>query len=96
MTNEIDAKTLKKWMTDKKDFELIDVRMPFEYKFKHIEGSKLIPLKEIFARLSELDKTKPVVFICQSGGRSCMACEIASKEGYKTYNLSGGLMNWSD
>ena len=94
MYKEIDANTLKKWMEQKKDIQLIDVRMPFEYKFKHIEGSILIPLKEIGTRLSEIDKNKPVVFICQSGGRSCMACDVASKQGYEVYNLSTGLMGF--
>lgn len=94
MYKEIDAKTLKQWINDKKDVQIIDVRMAFEYKFKNIPESKLIPLKEISSRLSEIDKTKPVVFICQSGGRSCMACEIASKEGYEVYNLNSGLMSY--
>ncbi|HET9113550.1 MAG TPA: rhodanese-like domain-containing protein [Burkholderiales bacterium] len=35
----------------------------------------------------------PLVFVCRSGNRSCLACEIIEKQGYtEVYNLSEGYM----
>src|ERR1700751_3695557 len=50
----ISAQELKRKMDAREAFELIDVREPFEYKIARIDGSKLIPLGEITARLNEL------------------------------------------
>lgn len=94
MYKEIDSETLKKWINTKKEVQLIDVRMPFEYKSQHIEGSILIPLGEINERITEIDKKRPIVFICRSGARSGAACEFASKKGYDVYNLIGGVMGF--
>jgi rhodanese-related sulfurtransferase len=43
------------------DYNLVDVRTPKEYEQGHLPGSKLIPLGEIRARLSELDRSKPTL-----------------------------------
>ena len=69
---------------------LIDVRTPGEYKRSHAEGFLNVPVDEIRERLDEIDKTKPVYVMCQSGIRSYIACRILSGEGYDGYNFSGG------
>ena len=69
---------------------LIDARTPGEYKRGHAEGFLNVPVDEIRERLDEIDKTKPVYVMCQSGIRSYIACRILSGEGYDCYNFSGG------
>lgn len=41
------------------EYQLLDVRQPKEYEKGHIPGALLIPVKELFERKDELDKTKP-------------------------------------
>ena len=69
---------------------LIDARTPGEYSRGHAEGFVNIPVDNIRERLDEIDKTKPVYVMCQSGIRSYIACSILSGEGYDCYNFSGG------
>lgn len=78
-------------------FVLVDVREPFEYEITHIPGSKLIPLGELPARLSELDSADDIVLQCKSGGRSAKALRILQEAGFrKLSNLEGGITAWSD
>jgi rhodanese-related sulfurtransferase len=77
------------------DAILIDVRTDAEIARGKIAGALPIPLHTLPLRLSELDKTKPLVFCCQMGGRSAQACQYAVAQGYeKVYNLQGGMNAW--
>lgn len=70
---------------------LLDVRTDAEYSAGHAEGFELhIPVDELRERLDELDKSKPVYVMCQSGLRSYIACRILTAAGYTCYNFAGG------
>ncbi len=69
---------------------LLDARTAGEYGEGHIEGYINIPLDELRERIGEIDRSKPVYVICQSGLRSYIACRILSQNGYDCYNFSGG------
>ena len=49
---------------------LLDVREPWEFERCHIEGSVLVPMRELAARLPELDPQRETVVICHHGVRS--------------------------
>ena len=70
---------------------LLDTRTVGEYAGGHIDGFTNIPVDELRERLGELDKSKPVYVICQSGLRSYIACRILSGYGFTCYNFSGGF-----
>lgn len=70
---------------------LLDVRTPYEYKSKHIEGFINIQVDELRKHIEQLPKEKPVYVMCQSGLRSYIACRILSQNGFECYNLSGGF-----
>lgn len=74
--------------------ELIDVRGTGEYEEVHIPEARNIPLHLLPIRLSELDKSKKIVFICRSGGRSGQACSFAEWEGISAYNLVWGMTDF--
>jgi len=93
----ITATDLKQKFDRHDKFVLVDVREPFEYEITHIPGSKLIPLGELPARLSELDSADDIVLQCKSGGRSAKALRILQEAGFrKLNNLEGGITAWSD
>jgi phage shock protein E len=72
--------------------QLIDVRSQAEFMSAHAPGSINIPLPELGSRLTEIDKTKPVVLCCASGTRSGMAAMLLKKNGHqKVYNIG----SWS-
>jgi rhodanese-related sulfurtransferase len=45
--------------------------------------------------IDKLDKSKTYYVYCRSGGRSGQACMLMNAKGFKTYNLSGGMLNWT-
>ena len=70
---------------------LLDTRTVGEFDGGHIDGFLNIPVDELRERLGELDKSKPVYVICQSGLRSYIACRILAGNGFDCYNFSGGF-----
>jgi adenylyltransferase/sulfurtransferase len=93
----ITASELRKKLDRKEKFVLVDVREPYEYNICSIPGSKLIPLGELPARLSELDSADDIVLHCKVGGRSAKALKILQEAGFrKLSNLRGGITAWSD
>jgi sulfur dioxygenase len=80
---------------------LLDVREPEEYsgELGHIAGSILIPLKDLTARVGELDpyKDRPIVAVCRAGVRSTTAAAILTGMGFqRVSNLRGGMLDWND
>ncbi len=70
---------------------LLDTRTPMEYSRGHAEGFFNIPVDELRERIGELDKTKPVYVMCQSGLRSYLASRILAGNGFEVYNFAGGF-----
>ncbi len=70
---------------------LLDTRTPMEYSIGHAEGFINIPVDELRERIDELDKSKPVYIMCQSGLRSYIASRILMGNGFDAYNFAGGF-----
>lgn len=70
---------------------LLDTRTNGEYAGGHAEGfTTHIPVDDLRARIGELDKSKPVYAMCQSGLRSYIACRILAQNGFDCRNFVGG------
>ena len=69
---------------------LLDVRTAGEYRRGHAEGFVNLPVDELRERLEEVDRSKPVYVMCQSGLRSYVACRLLTQHGFDCYNFSGG------
>ncbi len=95
---EITATELKAKFDRGDDFQLIDVREPFEYEIAKIPNAKLIPLSEVVARLNEIDPSKTAVIQCKGGVRSAKAIEALKSTGFvgRLVNLKGGIGAWSE
>jgi adenylyltransferase/sulfurtransferase len=88
---------LKQMIDNKEDFQLIDVREPFETEICTL-GALLIPLAEVPNRVNEISKDKKVVIHCRSGARSGNAIGFLEQNfGYENlYNLTGGILAWAN
>lgn len=76
---------------------ILDVRTAEEFAAGHIRDAKNIPLKELKARIDELEKFKarPVLVVCAKGLRSAKATAQLNKAGYtEAASLLGGLDAW--
>lgn len=79
----------------REDVTLLDTRTDAEYHGGHAEGFSHIPLDSLRERLHELDPSKPVYVMCQSGLRSYLATRILVGNGFDAYNFAGGYRLYS-
>ncbi len=94
---QITAEELKGKMDRKENFVLLDVREQTEWDICHIEGAKLIPLREVPTRFKELSPNEEMVVYCHHGGRSERAAGFLRQQGFsKVANLQGGIDAWSE
>lgn len=78
------------------NLQMLDVREAWEFETARIEGSKLMPMGEVRARLSEIDRTTDTVVICHHGGRSAQVASFLEREGFsRIHNLTGGVDAWA-
>ena len=81
----------------KKRPTIIDIRTLGEFKAGHLENAIHIDfLKEDFPdAIQKLNRDKPYLVHCQSGGRSSNSLKIWKTLGFtKIYHLDGGFLAW--
>lgn len=77
--------------------QFVDIRTPEEYAEGYIEGFENIDyLSDSFQwDIEKLDKTKPIILYCRSGGRSGKCAALLLEKGFKEiYDLEGGIIKW--
>ncbi|MBU2939687.1 rhodanese-like domain-containing protein [Lacinutrix sp. C3R15] len=77
--------------------QLVDVRTPKEFKSGYIANAQNIDfLSPTFDQdILKLDKEKPVLLYCHSGGRSAKCAKKLEDAGFtKIYDLQGGISRW--
>ena len=91
---DIEVSELKERLDKGEKLHIIDVREEWENEEASIEGSTLVPLGDLPARLSELENLKgeEVIVHCKSGGRSGRAKQFMTTQGFSNVrNLLGGM-----
>ena len=75
----ITAGELAAWLADERREKpvLLDVREPWEFEKARIEGATLIPMREVPAKIGQLDDHREVVAICHHGGRSMQVAMLS-------------------
>lgn len=94
---EISADEVKKAIDEKKEFALLDVRTPEEYKKTKITRSINLPVDEVTKKITSVmpDKDQTIYVYCFSGSRSSHAVSEMVKLGYKnTFSVTSGLLAW--
>jgi len=91
---EITVQELKNMRDSNADFQLIDVREPFEYEVSNLGGTN-IPLSGIAVEANGVSRDRPVVVHCRSGKRSAQAILLLEQQGFDNLsNLKGGILAW--
>lgn len=76
---------------------ILDVRTPEEYKEEHLDGAQQLDFlnSEAFDEgIKRLDKSHTYYVYCRSGKRSHHACIKMQKQGFKVFDMEGGILNW--
>lgn len=100
MAKILNAKELQALMAreNEKNYLVVDVRQPEEYRLDHIPGSVNIPLAEIQFDPYCFDDDRKLIFCCTRGSRSKVAAIFVMDAGYdseKIYHLDSGLFEYT-
>lgn len=82
---------------DVENVQLVDVRTPEEFAEGHLPNAINVNVMDdnFDAEMAKLDKEKPVMVYCKSGGRSAKAASKLKVQGFKNISdLDGGITSW--
>lgn len=85
---------LAQWLAEPAPPVVLDVRNPDEIAVVALPGSIRIPMREVPARIAELEphRDKPIVVHCHHGMRSARVQGFLIEQGFESvYNLEGGI-----
>jgi len=74
--------------------QLVDVRSVSEFRAGHIPGAVNIPMDEIESRLPDLETSRSIVLVCQSGQRARMTAGLLAPCRKDITVLEGGTSAW--
>lgn len=92
----LNGKEFKEEYSKSKQPVLIDVRTAAEFASGSISNAKNIDVLSLDFKkqLNSLDMEKEYFLFCRSGNRSGQACSMMAEQGFKVYNLKGGIGAW--
>ena len=95
--NQLTVQALAQWLADPARSRpvLLDVREAWEVQTAALTDITHIPMREIPARVAELDRKSEIVAICHHGGRSMQVAMFLERQGITMHNLAGGMDAWS-
>lgn len=73
---------------------LVDVREDEEVATGKIPEAVHIKMGDIPNKVDFFDKENEYIFICRSGMRSENVCHYLNKQGFKTMNMVGGMLQY--
>ena len=77
---------------------LIDIREPDEHATGVAAGAKLLPMRQLAARVGEIptDPNRPVLLICRTQNRSSATLRALQERGYAHVRyVDGGMSEWA-
>lgn len=97
----IDTETLQEWMTEARDFVLVDTLPPTAFDKEHLPGAINIMSDDILARAGDVltDKQRAIVVYCAS--EKCKRAGLSAARldtlGYaNVYKFAGGKRAWRE
>ena len=102
MIKQIKSSDIKKFIEDNPSSVLLDVRTEDEWSTIGKPDTKDLGIKSFFITISQdpsfvekvkqnINKKNPVLIMCAAGGRSIIAANLLTNEGYNTLNISDGF-----
>jgi len=95
---ELTPRQVKAMLDDGQKFLFIDCRQPNEAEAMRIEGTQLIPLQQLPARLGQLRgrEAEKIVVHCRSGSRSLKFAQLLRQIGFRdVWSMAGGILLWN-
>jgi rhodanese-related sulfurtransferase len=75
---------------------LVDIREPDEHATGVVPGARLLPMRQLSARLAELPRDRPVLLICNTQNRSRATFDALRERGWTNLRyVNGGMSEWN-
>ncbi len=91
------ARDLAQQKAGQKDFVILDVRTPEEFREGHLAGAVNLNLlsPDFTAKLGALDRGKTYLVYCRSGNRSSKAVRAMERMDFRSiYHMGDGIIGW--
>jgi len=98
-TDHVTPVELAQWIIEKRqDYQLIDIRQPWQYDDYHIPTAVNVPLSQLFqeSSLKQLDRGKKIVVYGLGAGHAAETQLLLSIKGYNAFSLREGISAWWD
>jgi len=95
--SQVTAGELAQWIIGKRqDYQLIDLREPWQFDDYHIPTAINIPFAQFFGAESRLDKSKRIVVYGLGAGQAAQTQLLLAMKGYRACALNDGIIAWWD
>lgn len=94
---DVSAQEAADLIASQSDLVILDIRTPEEFAAGHIKDAMLINFhgESFTAEIAKLDRTKPYLMHCASGGRSGQAMKTFKELDFTNiYHLNVGFRGW--
>ncbi|MGH9683208.1 MAG: rhodanese-like domain-containing protein [Candidatus Acidiferrales bacterium] len=93
---EVTPSEVKERLSQGADFVFVDVREQWERDTAHIEGSVLIPMRDIPEHVGRFQDADEIILFCHHGMRSLDAAAWLRSQGVDgARSMAGGIERWS-
>lgn len=82
--------------TGGREFIVVDVRTPVEYRSGHIPGAVNIDHRQIGEQPPEVDREALIVTYCRTGARASRAQATLERMGFENVVNFGGVASWPE
>ena len=90
----ISSMDLERYLDEKREIFLADLREPRDYRAGHIRGAVNFPGNSWQVRISEFPRDRLIVLYCYHGPNSLLAARKLSAMGFWTADLYGGIYGY--
>jgi len=93
---EISPREVKERIDRGEKILLVDVREKWEFETSRIEGTELVPLREVPENLPRFEDAEEIVLFCHHGVRSLDAAAWLRSQGVEgARSMAGGIDRWA-
>lgn len=96
MVEELSPAELVERMRNGEDWQVLDVREPWELGIVSLPDAVAIPMNQVPNRQRELDPERPLAVLCHGGMRSYRVAAWLQQHGFRqVVNVAGGIDAWA-
>lgn len=95
--DHVTAGEVSRWILEKRqDYQLIDIRPPWQFEDYHVPTAINIPLGVLFqdAGTKQLSRGKKIVLYGFGEGHQAQSQLLLALKGYQAYSMDGGIVGW--